>query len=39
VWKSIYLLCFWSWLTSLNIMASNCIYLPSNHISLFLVDE
>jgi hypothetical protein len=22
---------FWTWLTSLNIMSSNCIYLPSDH--------
>jgi hypothetical protein len=27
------LLCFWSWLTSLNMMSSNCIHLPSNHVS------
>jgi hypothetical protein len=33
------LLCFWSWLTSLNKMSSNCIHLPSNHMSLFLMAE
>jgi hypothetical protein len=31
--------CFWSWLTSLNKMSSNCIHLPSNHMSLFLMAE
>jgi hypothetical protein len=31
------LLCFWSWLISFNMMSSNCIYLPSNLMSLFLV--
>jgi hypothetical protein len=29
------LLCFWSWLTSLNVMSSNYIPVPSNHMSLF----
>jgi hypothetical protein len=32
-------LCFCAWLTSLNMMSSNCIHLLSNHISLFLMDE
>jgi hypothetical protein len=27
------LLCFWSWLTSLNMMSSNYIHLPSNPMS------
>jgi hypothetical protein len=25
-------MCFWSWLTSLNMMSSNCIHLPVNNI-------
>jgi hypothetical protein len=25
-------LCFWAWLTSLNMISSNCIHLPSNHV-------
>jgi hypothetical protein len=29
-------LCFWSWLTSINMISSNCIHLPSNHMSLWL---
>jgi hypothetical protein len=33
------ILCFWSWLTSLNMMSSHCIHLPSNSMSLFLVAE
>jgi hypothetical protein len=35
------LLCFWSWLTSLNMMFSNCIHLPSNpcHYSLQLSNN
>jgi hypothetical protein len=37
--ENMQLLCFWSWLTSLNIMSSNCIHLPSNPMSLFLVAE
>jgi hypothetical protein len=32
-------LCFWSWLTSLNIMSSSCIHLPSNPMSLFLMAD
>jgi hypothetical protein len=32
------LLSFWAWLTSLNMMSSsNCIHLPSNHRSFFLM--
>jgi hypothetical protein len=34
--ENMQLLCFWSWLTSLNMMPSNCIHLPSNHMSSFL---
>jgi hypothetical protein len=26
-------LCFWAWVTSLNMMSSNCIHLSSNHMS------
>jgi hypothetical protein len=33
------LLCFWAWLTSLNIMSSTCIHLPSNHVPLLLMAE
>jgi hypothetical protein len=33
------LLCFWSWLTSFNMMPWNCIHLPSKPLSLFLVVE
>jgi hypothetical protein len=33
------LLCFWSWLTSLSIMSSNCLHLPSNPMSLFLLTN
>jgi hypothetical protein len=30
----------WAWLTSLNMMSSNCIYFPSNHmLSLLLMAE
>jgi hypothetical protein len=33
-------LSFWNWLTSLNMMPSNCTHLSSNHmVSFFLVDE
>jgi hypothetical protein len=32
-------LSFWVWLTSLDMMSSNCIYLSSNHKSLFLMAE
>jgi hypothetical protein len=28
-------LSFWAWLPSLNMMSSNCIHLPSNHIILY----
>jgi hypothetical protein len=31
-------LSFWAWITSLNMMSSNCIHLPSNHMS-FLMTE
>jgi hypothetical protein len=37
--ETMHLLCFWSWLTSLNMMSSNCIHLPSNPMPLFLVAE
>jgi hypothetical protein len=37
--ENMHLLCFWFWLTSLKMMSSNCIHLPSNPISLFLVAE
>jgi hypothetical protein len=37
--ENMQLLCFWSWLASLNMMSSNCIHLPSNHMSLFLMAE
>jgi hypothetical protein len=30
---------FLSWLTSLNMMSSNCIHFPSNHMSFFLMAE
>jgi hypothetical protein len=30
-------LSFWAWLTSLNMMTSNCIHLPSNHIMPFFL--
>jgi hypothetical protein len=36
--ENMWLLCFWSWLIySLNMTSSNCIHLPSNHMSLFLM--
>jgi hypothetical protein len=35
--ENIRLLCFWSWLPSLSMMSFNCIHLPSNSKSLFLV--
>jgi hypothetical protein len=35
--ENMHLSCFWSWLTSLNMMSSSCIHLPSNPMSLFLV--
>jgi hypothetical protein len=34
-----WLLCFWSWLTSLSVMSSKCIHLPSNHVWLFLIPR
>jgi hypothetical protein len=34
-----WLLCFWSWLTSLSMTSSNCFHVPSNHMSLFFVAE
>jgi hypothetical protein len=34
--ENIQFLCFWAWFTSLNMMSSNCIHLPSNYMSLFL---
>jgi hypothetical protein len=37
--ENVWLSCFWVWLTSLNMMSSSCIYLPSNHMSLFLMAE
>jgi hypothetical protein len=37
--ENMHLLCFWSWITSLNMMFSNSIHLPSNPMSLFLVTE
>jgi hypothetical protein len=37
--ESMHLLCLWPWLTLLNMMSSNCIHLPSNPMSLFLVAE
>jgi hypothetical protein len=33
--KNMWPLSFWAWLTSHNMISSNCIHLPSNHISLF----
>jgi hypothetical protein len=33
------LLHFWSWLTSLTMMSSSCIHLPSNTMPLFLLAE
>jgi hypothetical protein len=30
-------LSFWAWITSLKMMSSNCIHLPSNHMPLFLM--
>jgi hypothetical protein len=32
-------LSLWTWLTSLNMMSSSCIHLPSNYLSLFLMSE
>jgi hypothetical protein len=38
--ENTWLLCFWAWLASLNMMSSNCIHLPSNHlVSLFFMVE
>jgi hypothetical protein len=37
--ENMHLLCFWSWLTSLSMISSNCIPLPSNRMSSFLVAE
>jgi hypothetical protein len=37
--ENMQLLCFWSWLTSLNMMSPNCIHLPSNLMSLLLMAE
>jgi hypothetical protein len=37
--ENIQLLCFWSWLTSFNMMPSSCIHLPSNHMPLLLMAE
>jgi hypothetical protein len=37
--ENMWLLCSWSWLTSLNMMSSNCIHLPSNYRLLFLMTE
>jgi hypothetical protein len=37
--ENICLLCFWSWLTSLNMVSSNCIHLPLNPMALFPVAE
>jgi hypothetical protein len=37
--ENMHLLCFWSWLTLLNMISSNCIQLPSNPMSLFLAAE
>jgi hypothetical protein len=34
--ENMQLFCFWAWLTSLNMMSSNCIHLLSNNMSLFL---
>jgi hypothetical protein len=34
--ENIQLLCFWTWLTSLNIMISTSIHLPANNIISFL---
>jgi hypothetical protein len=34
--ENMHLLCFWSWLTSLNMMTSNCIHLPSNPMSFII---
>jgi hypothetical protein len=32
-------LSFWAWLTSLNMMSSDCIHLPSNHMSYTLWES
>jgi hypothetical protein len=38
--ENIWPLSFWTWLTLLNMMSSNCIHLPSDHmVSLFLMCE
>jgi hypothetical protein len=37
--ENMWTLSFWAWLTSLNMMSSNCIHLDSNHMSLFLMAE
>jgi hypothetical protein len=37
--ENTWLLYFWSWLMPLYMMSSNCIHLPSNHMSLFLMAE
>jgi hypothetical protein len=36
--ENMQLLCLWSWLTSYNLMSSNCIHLPLN-MSLFLIAQ
>jgi hypothetical protein len=33
------LLSFWAWLTSLNMMSSNWIHLPSNHVIIIINDH
>jgi hypothetical protein len=39
--ENMWLLCFWAWLTSLSMMSSNCIPLPSTtcHYSLCLINS
>jgi hypothetical protein len=37
--ENMQLLSFWAWLTSLSMMSSNSIHLPSNHMSLFPMAE
>jgi hypothetical protein len=32
-------LCFWAWFTLLSMISSNCIHLPSKHMSFFLLAE
>jgi hypothetical protein len=38
--ENMWLLSFWTWLTSLNMISSSCTHLPSNHeVSFFLMAK